>query len=182
MANVEFRQWRERRNAAPGLLSVSSKTVHVSKFSVAVMVSALWPLLGQIEVRTNFEGGSLGKVTTVSASHLRCAVPGQADKDGRNRQADWYYFELTNLPSTPVTIDLVDLAGEYDYKAPAFSVTKGTRPGVQLRSRPVAALSRRRSGVGQPGATPQRPIYTKARSRLDRPCSAVHEQRPGRAP
>ena len=28
----------------------------------------------------------------------------------------------------PVTIDLVDLAGEYDYRSPAFSVTKGTRP------------------------------------------------------
>ena len=53
---------------------------------------------------------------------------GQSDQDHRNRQANWYYFELTNLPRTPVTIDLADLAGEYDYRSPAYSVTKGTRP------------------------------------------------------
>jgi len=86
------------------------------------------PLEAQIAIRTNFEGGNLGRVTVVSPTHLRCAVQGQADHDGRNRQADWYYFELTNLPRDAVTIDLVELAGEYDYRAPAYSVTKGTRP------------------------------------------------------
>lgn len=85
-------------------------------------------LPAQIVVRTNFENGNIGRVTAVSPAHLRCAVQGQADHDGRNRQADWYYFELSNLPRVPVTIDLVDLAGEYDYRAPAFSVTQGTRP------------------------------------------------------
>ncbi|HTM50779.1 MAG TPA: M14-type cytosolic carboxypeptidase [Bryobacteraceae bacterium] len=85
-------------------------------------------LLAGIGVTTNFEGGNLGKVEQVSATHLRCAVQGQADQDGRNRQADWYYFKLENLPSRQVTIDLVNLAGEYNYKSPAYSVTKGTRP------------------------------------------------------
>src|SRR3954447_6797611 len=86
-------------------------------------------LPAQIRIATNFEGGNIGKVQVVSPDHLRCAVQGQADKDNRNRQADWYYFELANLtPKSALTIDLVDLAGEYDYRAPAFSVTKGTRP------------------------------------------------------
>src|SRR5215467_13182340 len=94
----------------------------------AVFVLAALPLYPQIRIQTAFEGGNIGEVTVVSPTHLRCAVQGQADHDHRNRQADWYYFELSNLPRTPVTIDLVNLAGEYDYRAPAFSVTQGTRP------------------------------------------------------
>jgi murein tripeptide amidase MpaA len=81
-----------------------------------------------IGVLTNFEAGSIGKAEKVSPTHLRCAVKGQSDQDHRNRQADWYYFELTNLPRLPITIDLVDLAGEYDYGGPAYSVTAGVRP------------------------------------------------------
>ncbi len=95
---------------------------------VLVLTALLPPLAAQISVLTNFEGGSAGVVTTVSPSHLRCAVRGQSDQDHRNRQANWYYFELTHLSHSPVTIDLVDLAGEYNYRGPAFSVTKGTRP------------------------------------------------------
>ncbi|MGO8786153.1 MAG: M14-type cytosolic carboxypeptidase [Terriglobia bacterium] len=89
------------------------------------------PLIAQgakIEVLTNFEGGSVGKVEHVSATHLRCAVEGQSDQDHRNRQANWYYFELTNLSHAPVTVDLVDLAGEYNYKGPVYAVAEGVRP------------------------------------------------------
>jgi murein tripeptide amidase MpaA/dienelactone hydrolase len=85
-------------------------------------------LIAGIGVTSNFEGGNVGKVEQVSAAHLRCAVQGQADQDGRNRQADWYYFRLENLPKQQVTIDLVNLGGEYNYKSPAYSVTAGTRP------------------------------------------------------
>jgi len=81
-----------------------------------------------IGVQAGFEGGSVGKVEEVSPTHLRCAVKGQSDQDHRNRQANWYYFELTNLPREPITIDLVDLAGEYNYQGPAYSVTAGVRP------------------------------------------------------
>ena len=84
--------------------------------------------LAAIAVSSNFEGASVGKIETVSPTHLRCAVVGQSDREHRNRQADWYYFRLDHLPRTPVTIDLVDLAGEYNYRAPAYSVTQGTRP------------------------------------------------------
>lgn len=85
-------------------------------------------LLASIAVSSNFEGGSVGKVEKVSPTHLRCAVVGQSDHEHRNRQANWYYFRLENLPRAAVTIDLVDLAGEYNYRKPAYSVTKGTRP------------------------------------------------------
>jgi murein tripeptide amidase MpaA len=91
------------------------------------LLAFLFPPFG-IGILTNFEGGSLGKVEQVSPTHLRIAVQGQSDQDHRNRQANWYYFELTNLSRQPITLDLVDLAGEYNYKAPTYSITRGTRP------------------------------------------------------
>jgi murein tripeptide amidase MpaA len=99
---------------------------HLLWFPALMLCAA--PAPAQIAVRTNFEGGNIGRVEVVSPAHLRCAVRGQADQDGRNRQANWYYFELANLPRGPVIIDLVNLAGEYNYRVPAYSVTKGTRP------------------------------------------------------
>ena len=63
----------------------------------------------------------------VSPTHLRCALVGQTDQDHRNRQANWYYFELQNLPREPVTIDLTNLAGEYSYQGPVV-VDRLTRP------------------------------------------------------
>ena len=99
----------------------------VTKLAV-LLAAAAGSLAGQIVVRSNFEGGNIGKVEAVSPAHLRCAVPGQADRDKRNRQASWYYFELTRLPRAQVTIELTEIAGEYDYRAPAYAITKGTRP------------------------------------------------------
>src|ERR1043166_190187 len=95
---------------------------------LAALLLTAATLPAQIRVLTNFEGGNIGRVETVSPDHLRCAVEGQADHDGRNRQANWYYFELTHLPRSPVTIALTGLAGESDYRSPAYAVTKGTRP------------------------------------------------------
>ena len=95
------------------------------------MTNVLWALLLSlpgISVQTNFEGSSLGKVEQVSATHLRCALKGQTDQDHRNRQADWYYFELTNLPHGPVTIDFVNLIDEYNYKTTDYALDPGIRP------------------------------------------------------
>ncbi len=85
-------------------------------------------LLAGIGVVSNFEGASVGKVEQVTATHLRCATVGQTDQDHRNRQANWYYFELTNLPHSEVTVDLVNLAGEYNYHGPVYAVDRKTRP------------------------------------------------------
>ena len=82
-----------------------------------------------ITVVTSFEGGSLGRVEQVNSRHLRCAVPGQADQNQRNRQASWYYFRLDNLePGKELRIDLVDLVGEYNFRPGAHAVTRNTRP------------------------------------------------------
>ena len=95
---------------------------------LGLLVAPLFAGAAGIGVLAGFEGGSIGKVELVSPTHLRCAVKGQSDQEHRNRQANWYYFELTNLPRELVTIDLVDLPGEYNYRGPAYSVVAGVRP------------------------------------------------------
>lgn len=84
-------------------------------------------VIAAISIFTNFPGGSAGKVEQISATHLRISVKGESDQDRRNRQANWYYFALENLPKTKIIIDLTDLVGEYNYR-PAHAVTKRTRP------------------------------------------------------
>ncbi len=85
-------------------------------------------LLAAISVSPSFEGGSVGRVEWLTPRHLRCAVQGQADVNGRNRQANWYYFRLDGLPREEVEIDLVDLVGEYNFRPGAHAVTPNTRP------------------------------------------------------
>jgi hypothetical protein len=85
-------------------------------------------LLAAIAVKTDFEGGSLGRVERVAETHLRCAVAGQADSNGRNRQANWYYFRLDGLPQREVTLELTGLVGEYNFRPGSHAVTKNTRP------------------------------------------------------
>lgn len=81
-----------------------------------------------VSIHTDFDGGSIAKVTPVSDSHLRVALKGDRDQDGRNRQANWYYFRVDGTKSQPVTLDLVDLPGEYNYQANRGAVTKDTPP------------------------------------------------------
>ncbi len=85
-------------------------------------------LLAAISIQTNFEGGNLGKVERVTDTHFRCRVAGEADQDKRNRQANWYYFRIDNAAGREITIDLVDLVGEYDYRPGAHAVTRDTYP------------------------------------------------------
>ncbi len=77
----------------------------------------LLPLAFFISVTWNFEGGSAGRVETVGPAHVRVGAAGEKDQDGRNRQANWYSFQVSGVkPGQPVTIDLVDLPGEYNYQ------------------------------------------------------------------
>jgi hypothetical protein len=85
-------------------------------------------LLAAMVVTASFEGGSIGRVETVAPAHLRCAVKGQADQNNRNRQANWYYFRLDNLPRAEVTLDFTDLVGEYNFRPGSHAVTRNTRP------------------------------------------------------
>ena len=88
-----------------------------------------------IAVSTSFEGGNLGRVQTVSPAHLRLHVAGESDQDGRNRQANWYYFRLDQLPKGETTVDLVDLVGEYNYRRGSHAVTKASRPAYSYDQR-----------------------------------------------
>jgi Zinc carboxypeptidase/Cytosolic carboxypeptidase N-terminal domain len=81
-----------------------------------------------ITVTSNFEGGSIGKVEHAAPAHLRCAVEGQTDQAGRNRQANWYYFRVDGAKGVPLTIDLVNLPGEYNFKPNRGAVQKDTIP------------------------------------------------------
>jgi len=119
---------RSKRTDARIISDLFPATYLLISCCLCVFVVTLFAETATIGVLTDFEGGSIGKVEQVSRAHLRCAVKGQSDQDHRNRQANWYYFELTNLPREPITIDLVDLAGEYNYKGPTYAVTAAVRP------------------------------------------------------
>lgn len=65
-------------------------------------------------IQWNFPGGRLEKVEKLSDSHFRAHLAGERDQDGRNRQANWYSFRIDGA-SGKVTVDLVNLPGEYNY-------------------------------------------------------------------
>lgn len=86
-----------------------------------------------INVKTDFPGGNIGQVEVVNDVFLRARVAGQKDQDGRNRQANWYYFEVHGAPQgRDFRIDLMDLPGEYNYQPNRGAVTKDTRPHVWM--------------------------------------------------
>jgi hypothetical protein len=81
-----------------------------------------------ISFHANFEGGNLGRVDRIAPNHFRCHVNGETDQDGRNRQASWFYFRVDGAKDQPLTLDLVDLPGEYNYKPTRGSITGDTLP------------------------------------------------------
>jgi hypothetical protein len=92
-------------------------------------------LLAAITFQTDFEGGSLGKAEPVGENHWRCPVVGESDQDKRNRQANWYYFRVDGAKGKSITLDLVNLVGEYNYKPGTHAVTRNTRPVVSSDDR-----------------------------------------------
>ncbi|MEX2300086.1 MAG: M14-type cytosolic carboxypeptidase [Bryobacterales bacterium] len=85
-------------------------------------------LLLAATLHTDFVGGSLGNVEWVTPNHARCPVEGESDQDGRNRQANWYYFRIDGAKGQELTLDLVDLVGEYNYQPGSHAVSKDTYP------------------------------------------------------
>ncbi|HEY6987693.1 MAG TPA: M14-type cytosolic carboxypeptidase [Bryobacteraceae bacterium] len=85
--------------------------------------------LGAATIHTKFEGGALGEIKKISNTHFRLAVKGESDQDHRNRQANWYYFRVDE-DSEPLTLDIVNLPGEYNYKPNRGAVTKDTPPVI----------------------------------------------------
>lgn len=96
-----------------------------------LVITYAWPVVAKpISIVTGFEGGALGKIEQVAATHFRCGVKGESDQDGRNRQANWYYFRVDGAKGKPLTIDLVDLSGEYNYRPNRGAVTGDTLPWI----------------------------------------------------
>ncbi|HKC89340.1 MAG TPA: M14-type cytosolic carboxypeptidase, partial [Blastocatellia bacterium] len=81
-----------------------------------------------ISIHDNFEGAALGRIVRVAETHFRCGVRGESDQDGRNRQANWYYFRVDGAKDQALTLDLVDLPGEYNYRPNRGAVTGDTLP------------------------------------------------------
>lgn len=87
-------------------------------------------LLAAITIHTDFEGGNTGRIEPVSGNHFRVAVKGESDQNQRNRQGSWYYFRVDGAGREPVTIDMVDLAGEYNFRKNLGPVTDATPPVI----------------------------------------------------
>ena len=147
--------------------------------ALIVWALAAAPLAAQVTVRSSFEGGNIGKVEIVSPTQIRCAVPGQADVDQRNRQASWYYLELANAPRSPITVELTDIACEYDYSRRLRHHQKHA-PGLQLRQRQLDAFHRRASLVEHRRS--DHSLHAGAAAGPDCTRPAVYEPGPGGAP
>ena len=81
-----------------------------------------------VTLSSSFEGGNIREVQHLGPAHLRISIPGESDQDGRNRQANWYYFRLDHVKAKPLTLELVNLAGEYNYQPNKGAVTADTPP------------------------------------------------------
>ncbi len=79
-------------------------------------------------IRWDFQGGRLGRAERLSEAHFRCELQGDVDQNGRNRQANWYYFRVDGVRGLDLTIDLVKLPGEYNFVPNRGAVTADTVP------------------------------------------------------
>jgi len=93
------------------------------------------PLLAAATIHTNFEGGCLGRIEKTSDGHFRLGAKGEKDQDGRNRQANWYYFRVDGAPKKEILLDIVDLPGEYNYQPNRGAITKDTPPLISYDQR-----------------------------------------------
>src|SRR5438477_6180257 len=86
-------------------------------------------------IHTDFDGGSLGRIEKASDTQFRLGAKGEKDQDGRNRQANWYYFRVDGAPKKEMILDIVDLPGEYNYKPNRGAITKDTPPVISYDQR-----------------------------------------------
>ncbi len=96
--------------------------------TIVPWILALAACAGQVEIRSDFEGGCIDGVRRVSETRFVCRVPGQADHEGRNRQVSWYFFRVDGARGREVEITLTDLVGEYNYRPGAVAITEETIP------------------------------------------------------
>jgi hypothetical protein len=85
-------------------------------------------VVAAITIHTDFEGGSAARTEEVGEAHVRIGVNGETDQNKRNRQASWYYFRVDGAGRDTVTLDMVDLPGEYNFKPNRGAITGVTPP------------------------------------------------------
>lgn len=81
-----------------------------------------------ISLTASFEGGNIRAFQQPAPGHFVIPLPGETDQDGRNRQANWYYFRLDGVRGRPLTLEITNLAGEYNYRPNKGAVTADTPP------------------------------------------------------
>jgi hypothetical protein len=97
-----------------------------------------------IRFNTNFEGGSLGKIETLGEGSFRLHVRGQQDEQGRNRQANWYFFRMENVRGRELSITMTDFVGEYNFRPGAVAMGPEITPVWSVdgkRWQPVPSMS-----------------------------------------
>jgi hypothetical protein len=99
-------------------------------------------LLLAATISAGFEGGSIGEVRQLAEHHYECALEGETDQDGRNRQASWYYFRVDGSAGRRIVIDLVGLPGEYNYKPNSGAVSGETPPVLSYDQKEWRHLTR----------------------------------------
>ena len=90
------------RMAGGALLASQSSVTNASPNSFGDPISIGW----------DFEGGNLVKAERTGSASFRCHVKGQVDQDGRNRQANWYYFRVDGAKGRTCAFTMVGLRGE----------------------------------------------------------------------
>ena len=107
-------------------------TIRGMRFPIFLLAPVV---LGAATIHTDFEGGVLGRIEKVSDAHFRLGVKGEKDQHGRNRQANWFYFRVDDADPKELTLDLVDLPGEYNFQPNRGAVTKDTPPVISYDGR-----------------------------------------------
>lgn len=100
------------------------------RIPAAILTLLVAACAAPVSIDTRCPGGSLSRIERLSDTRFVCAVEGQADHEGRNRQKTWYAFRLLHAGGREVTVELADLEGEYDYGPSPPAITDKIPPVV----------------------------------------------------
>jgi Zinc carboxypeptidase/Cytosolic carboxypeptidase N-terminal domain len=109
-------------------MEIVRRTLKLVFAATALIASGAEREPAPIRFNTNFEGGSLGSIERLSETAFRCHVKGQQDEQGRNRQANWYFFRIEGARQRELTLTLTDFVGEYNGKPGACPMGPGILP------------------------------------------------------
>jgi hypothetical protein len=130
MREMRMVAWMRRDRSAP-----AGWVPGPAFLSFLLAVSGLLPACTSISLSTDFECGRLGRVERRAETRFVCALDGQADREGRNRQVTWYCFRIDGARGREVEIVLTDLRGEYNYRPARIAITDEIPPVVSADGR-----------------------------------------------